>query len=92
MCCSGRDSIISQKVLQNEPVCLFSESQEAEEDKIDFSKLDLTEAVQHGARERFDQLLEAGLSPATVDRKDISLLHWAALNNRRDIAEVLLDR
>ena len=92
MCSLGREKFSSPKVRQNEPVSLFSESQEAEEDKIDFSKLDLTEAVQHGARERFDQLLEEGLNPASVDRKDISLLHWAALNNRRDIAEVLLDR
>ena len=65
MCSSGREKINIPKVHQNEPVSLFSESQEAEEDKIDFSKLDITEAVQHGARQRFDQLLEEGVSPNT---------------------------
>ena len=65
MCSSARDKITIPHVRQNEPVSLFSENQEAEEDKIDFSKLDITEAVQHGARQRFDQLLEEGVSPNT---------------------------
>ena len=63
MCSKGREKIEIPKVRQNEPVSLFSENQEAEEDKIDFSKLDITEAVQHGARERFEELLEEGVSP-----------------------------
>ena len=65
MCSKGREKIEIPKVRQNEPVSLFSENQEAEEDKIDFSKLDITEAVQHGARERFEELLEEGVSPHT---------------------------
>ena len=44
---------------------MFGEGQEEEDNKIDFSKLNITEAVQHGARERFEELLEAGLSPNT---------------------------
>ena len=65
MCSHGREKILSRRVRQNEPLSLFSESQEGEEAKIDFSKLDITEAVQHGARERFEELLEEGVSPHT---------------------------
>ena len=65
MCSHGRQKIITPRVRQNEPLSLFSESQEGGEAKIDFSKLDITEAVQHGAKERFHQLLEEGVSPNT---------------------------
>lgn len=54
--------MIYPKVRQNEPLSLFGESQVEESDKVDFSKLDITGAVQHGARERFEELLEAGVS------------------------------
>ena len=55
----------TKKVLQTEPVSLFGESREEADDKVDFTKLDITQAVQHGATQRFYELLEAGISHNT---------------------------
>ena len=83
---------IKPKVRQEEPVSLFSESKEEVPEKIDYSNLNITEAVQHGASQRFHELLEAGVSPHTTEGESITLLHWAALNDRREEAGVLVER
>ena len=63
-CCNAESpKVRNAAVRQSEPVSLFSERKEEVQEKIDFSKLNITEAVQHGATQRFHQLVEAGVSP-----------------------------
>ena len=55
--------------------------------------LDLVAAVQRGAVARVRQLLDSGAEAAdTADSAGVSLLHWAAINNQAEVAELLLDR
>ena len=52
-------------VRQKEPTSLFSENKKDLDEKIDFSRLDITEAVQYGATERVQSLLASGVSQHT---------------------------
>ena len=47
--------------------------------------------VQYGKYEKIKEMLCGGLcSPQAVDSNNCSLLHWAAINDRVDIAKLLL--
>ena len=60
---------------------------------IDTSDFDAKKATQYGALDRLRELVDSGLCDATrADEEDITLLHWAAINNRREIATFLLRR
>ncbi|EPB80909.1 ankyrin repeat protein [Ancylostoma ceylanicum] len=55
--------------------------------------MDPREAAQYGNVERLQQLLDSGaITPDWTDSDDCSLLHWAAINNRLHVAELLLRR
>ncbi|KAJ1350127.1 Palmitoyltransferase Hip14 [Parelaphostrongylus tenuis] len=55
--------------------------------------MDPREAAQYGNVERLQQLLDIGaITPDWTDSDDCSLLHWAAINNRLHVAELLLRR
>ncbi|VDM57073.1 unnamed protein product [Angiostrongylus costaricensis] len=55
--------------------------------------MDPREAAQYGNVERLQQLLDIGtITPDWTDSDDCSLLHWAAINNRLRVAELLLRR
>ena len=59
----------------------------------DFSKFDIVKATQHGSLERVKELIESGQAEVNrPDTENVYLLHWAAINNRVEIAKYLLDK
>ncbi|CAK8676959.1 palmitoyltransferase ZDHHC17-like [Clavelina lepadiformis] len=52
----------------------------------DYSTWDIVKCTQYGIISRCKELLEAGYDVRTPDADNITLLHWAAINNRLDIA------
>lgn len=55
--------------------------------KEDYSTWDIVKATQYGILPRCKELVEAGFDIRTPDNENITLLHWAAINNRIDIAK-----
>ncbi|XP_049888133.1 palmitoyltransferase Hip14 [Pectinophora gossypiella] len=58
----------------------------------DYSGFDIVKATQYGAFARVKELVEAGWDVNQPDHETVTLLHWAAINNRREIIEFLLSR
>ncbi|KAM3955026.1 LOW QUALITY PROTEIN: palmitoyltransferase Hip14-like [Aphomia sociella] len=56
----------------------------------DYSGFDIVKATQYGAFQRVKELVEAGWDVNQPDRETVTLLHWAAINNRREIIQYLL--
>jgi ankyrin repeat protein len=57
----------------------------------DYSDLDAVKATQFGVLERVKELVENNkVNPLKPDNDNIYLLHWAAYNNRLDIAQYLI--
>ncbi|XP_018337645.1 PREDICTED: palmitoyltransferase Hip14 isoform X1 [Trachymyrmex septentrionalis] len=56
----------------------------------DCSSFDIVRATQYGALERVTQLVEAGADVNQPDSENVTLLHWAAINNRKDIVKYLI--
>lgn len=54
--------------------------------KEDTSTWDIVKATQYGVFERCKELVEAGFDVRTPDADNITVLHWAAINNRLEIA------
>ncbi|WAR03499.1 ZDH17-like protein [Mya arenaria] len=46
---------------------------------------DIVKATQYGVFERVEELVEGGLDVNTMDQENVSLMHWAAINNRINI-------
>lgn len=67
-------------------------SDEPVSDDIDCSKFNAVLAVQFGALERLRELVEAGADVNEPDQDTITLLHWAAINNRTNIVRYLLEQ
>jgi palmitoyltransferase len=58
---------------------------------VDSSKFDIVKATQYGTFERVVELVEKeGVDPAKGDKENITPLHWAAINNRLNVAEYLI--
>lgn len=51
----------------------------------DYSNYDIVRAVQFGVMARVYELVEGGMDVNEMDRENVSILHWAAINNRIDI-------
>lgn len=60
--------------------------------ELDYSGFDIVKATQYGALSRVRELVDSGWNVNQPDSETISLLHWAAINNRRDIIGFLLER
>ncbi|CAH2092312.1 unnamed protein product [Euphydryas editha] len=58
----------------------------------DYSGFDIVKATQYGAFARVKELVEAGWDVNQPDHETVTLLHWAAINNRREIIEYLLSK
>lgn len=58
----------------------------------DYSGFDIVKATQYGAVARVRELVEAGWDVNQPDSETVTLLHWAAINNRRDIVRYFLDK
>ncbi|XP_053683912.1 palmitoyltransferase Hip14 isoform X2 [Sabethes cyaneus] len=58
----------------------------------DYSGFDIVKATQFGAIGRVKELIEAGWDVNQPDSETVTLLHWAAINNRKDIIKYFLDK
>ncbi|XP_017652111.1 palmitoyltransferase ZDHHC13 isoform X3 [Nannospalax galili] len=58
----------------------------------DSSNCDIVKATQYGIFERCKELVEAGYDVRQPDRENVSLLHWAAINNRLDLVKFYISK
>ncbi|KAK6192633.1 hypothetical protein SNE40_004074 [Patella caerulea] len=58
----------------------------------DFKNFDIVRAVQYGVFDRVRELVDAGYDVNEMDKENVSLLHWAAINNRADIVKYLISK
>ncbi|XP_052261110.1 palmitoyltransferase ZDHHC17-like isoform X1 [Dreissena polymorpha] len=57
-----------------------------------FRNFDIVRATQYGALERIQELVEGGFDVNTMDKENVSLLHWAAINNRIPIVKYYVEK
>ncbi|XP_054164715.1 palmitoyltransferase ZDHHC17-like [Oppia nitens] len=58
----------------------------------DVSHLDIVKATQYGAFERCKQLIENDFNVNQRDAENVTLLHWAAINNRQDLVKYYIGK
>ncbi|XP_076450296.1 palmitoyltransferase ZDHHC17-like [Babylonia areolata] len=56
----------------------------------DYKNFDIVRATQYGVFPRVRELVEAGFDVNQMDKENVSLLHWAAINNRIDIVKYFI--
>ncbi|RWS29021.1 zinc finger protein-like protein [Leptotrombidium deliense] len=59
---------------------------------VDFSTFDIVKATQYGALTRVQELIDAGYDVNQRDSENVTLLHWAAINNRREIVKYFMSK
>lgn len=62
------------------------------EARPDLNELDIVRATQYGAFERCKHLIENGFDVNRRDAENVTLLHWAAINNRRDLVKYYIGK
>lgn len=74
--------------------CLQKHQSQASQPPVefDYSGFDIVKATQYGAIGRVKELVEAGWDVNQPDSETVTLLHWAAINNRKDIIRYYLDK
>uniref|UniRef100_A0A8C3B232 Palmitoyltransferase n=1 Tax=Cyclopterus lumpus TaxID=8103 RepID=A0A8C3B232_CYCLU len=58
----------------------------------DYSNWDIVKATQYGIFERCRELVEAGFDVRQPDKENVTLLHWAAINNRIDLVKYYISK
>uniref|UniRef100_A0AAY4D4P7 Palmitoyltransferase n=2 Tax=Denticeps clupeoides TaxID=299321 RepID=A0AAY4D4P7_9TELE len=58
----------------------------------DYSTWDIVKATQYGIFERCRELVEAGYDVRQPDKENVTLLHWAAINNRIDLVKYYISK
>ena len=53
----------------------------------DTSGFDIVKATQYGAFERVQEIVDNGFNVNERDSENVTLLHWASINNRREIVK-----
>lgn len=56
----------------------------------DTSGFDIVKATQYGAFNRVQDIIEGGFDVNQRDEENVTLLHWAAINNRKEIVQYFL--
>lgn len=51
----------------------------------EYKNFDIVRAAQYGVYERVVELVDAGYNVNQPDHENVSILHWAAINNRIEI-------
>jgi len=51
----------------------------------DYKTFDIVRAAQYGVLERCIELVDGGVDVNQPDAENVSILHWAAINNRLEI-------
>lgn len=57
-----------------------------------YSGYDIVKATQYGAFSRVRELVEAGYDVNQRDSETVTLLHWAAINNRKEIIAFFIEK
>ena len=55
--------------------------------KPDPASMNIVQAVQYGEMEKLTDFIENGADVRTPDAENVTLLHWAAINNRTEIVK-----
>ncbi|KAJ7424482.1 hypothetical protein WISP_28467 [Willisornis vidua] len=58
----------------------------------DPSTCDIVKATQYGMLERCRELVEAGYDVRQPDKENVTLLHWAAINNRLELVKYYISK
>ncbi|KAG7473689.1 hypothetical protein MATL_G00098490 [Megalops atlanticus] len=58
----------------------------------DSSSWDIVKATQFGILDRCKELVEAGYDVRQPDKENVSLLHWAAINNRMELVKYYISK
>ncbi|XP_064831094.1 putative palmitoyltransferase ZDHHC13 [Oncorhynchus masou masou] len=58
----------------------------------DSSSWDIVKATQFGILDRCKELVEAGYDVKQPDKENVSLLHWAAINNRAEVVKYYISK
>ncbi|KAK2520361.1 palmitoyltransferase ZDHHC13 isoform X2 [Columba livia] len=58
----------------------------------DPSTCDIVTATQYGLSERCRELVEAGYDVRQPDKENVTLLHWAAINNRQELVKYYISK
>uniref|UniRef100_A0A8B9S3E6 Palmitoyltransferase n=1 Tax=Apteryx owenii TaxID=8824 RepID=A0A8B9S3E6_APTOW len=53
---------------------------------------DIVKATQYGLLERCKELVEAGYDVRQPDKENVTLLHWAAINNRQELVRFYISK
>ncbi|XP_010005724.1 PREDICTED: palmitoyltransferase ZDHHC13 [Chaetura pelagica] len=53
---------------------------------------DIVKATQYGIVERCKELVEAGFDVRQPDKENVTLLHWAAINNRQELVKYYISK
>uniref|UniRef100_A0AAR2JX42 Palmitoyltransferase n=1 Tax=Pygocentrus nattereri TaxID=42514 RepID=A0AAR2JX42_PYGNA len=70
----------------------YSESVSRKSHVDDYSTWDIVKATQYGIFERCRELVEAGYDVRQPDKENVTLLHWAAINNRVDLVKYYISK
>ncbi|RXN00291.1 Palmitoyltransferase ZDHHC17 [Acipenser ruthenus] len=70
----------------------YSESLGRKSTSDDYSTWDIVKATQYGIFERCRELVEAGYDVQQPDKENVTLLHWAAINNRIDLVKYYISK
>ena len=66
--------------------------QDKKETGQDTSSFDVVKATQYGAFDRVQEILDSGFDVNQRDSENVTLLHWAAINNRLEIVKFYIKR
>ncbi|GIY10660.1 palmitoyltransferase ZDHHC17 [Caerostris extrusa] len=58
----------------------------------DYSTFDIVKATQFGVFERCQEIIEGGYDVNRPDSENVTLLHWAAINNRQEIVRYYISK
>ncbi|KAK7878146.1 hypothetical protein WMY93_031227 [Mugilogobius chulae] len=70
----------------------YSETTSRKNHVDDYSTWDIVKATQYGIFERCRDLVEAGFDVRQPDKENVTLLHWAAINNRIDLVKYYISK
>ncbi|PWA29169.1 hypothetical protein CCH79_00006296, partial [Gambusia affinis] len=75
-----------------DPVMDISQQPKKRSQMDDSSSWDIVKATQFGILERCKELVEAGYDVRQPDKENVSLLHWAAINNRSELVKYYMSK
>ncbi|XP_038127647.1 putative palmitoyltransferase ZDHHC13 isoform X1 [Cyprinodon tularosa] len=81
-----------QMGIGSEPVLDISQQPKKRSQMDDSSSWDIVKATQFGILERCKELVEAGYDVRQPDKENVTLLHWAAINNRLELVKYFISK